>query len=529
MKNTLSSWYPELFFCLKKYSKSQFFSDIKAGLLVAIVAFPLFMIFAIASGVSPFIGITTCVVAGGIASLLGGARFQIVGPTGAFTIIVFNIIQEHGFNGLITALFFASLMIIAFGLCKMGNLIRYIPYPITSGFTSGIGLSIIVSQIGNFLGMQAGNIPVKFFEKISYYFSNIISINMYACILGVASLIALQILQKKKPNCPRYLMVIFLGIVYSYIFGNSGMDTIGTKFGHQSFSFPSFHFPDNVFSLKIIEDLLPSAFAIAFLGSIENLLGALISDNLSGKTHRPNLELVAQGIANLFSSFFGGIPATCALGTTSLNVKAGAKTPLAGVFNVCFIVMFVTCLGKWIQAIPMASLAAMLISAAWSMAAFDRTKYILLAPKRDSVIFITTIVATLVFDIVFAVELGLVLSMLLFIKTNIDTTDIDTVVETDDNGSEIVRIKGNLFFGTSYVFSNVLNNLPKTHKSIQIDMHEVAFVDASGARALREFVEKVKAQNIDVYLVGLNERTVHVLKKMDKKHVDLYGHIKASN
>ena len=526
MQNTFSSWCPELFLCLKKYKRSDFFSDLKAGLLVAIVAFPLFMIFAIASGVSPYVGITTCLIAGGLASILGGARFQIVGPTGAFTVIVFNIIQEHGLNSLITALFFASLMIIAFGLCKMGNLIRYIPYPITSGFTTGIGLSIIVSQIGNFLGMNTENIPVKFFEKISYYFSDLTNANVYASILGIVSLIALQILQKKKPNFPRYLVVIFFGIVYSYIFKDSGMDTIGTKFGSQSFSFPSFRFPDNIFDLEAIEELLPSAFAIAFLGSIENLLGALISDNLSGKTHRPNLELVGQGIANLFSSFFGGIPATCALGTTSLNVKAGARTPLAGIFNVCFIVMFVTCLEKWIQAIPMASLAAMLISAAWSMAAFDRTKYILFAPKRDSVIFITTIVSTLIFDIVFAVELGLVLSMMLFIKTNIETTDIDTVIETDENGSEIVRIKGNLFFGTSYIFSNVLNNLPKTHKSIQIDMRDVAFIDASGARALREFVEKVKTQNIEVYLVGLNERTVHVLQKMDKKHADLYGHIK---
>ncbi len=521
----LSYWCPELFLCLKKYSKSDFFSDIKAGILVAIVAFPLFMTFAIASGVSPYVGIVTCVVAGGLASILGGARFQIVGPTGAFTVIVFNIIQEHGIDGLLTALFFASLMIIGFGLCKMGTLIRYIPYPITSGFTAGIGLSIIASQIGNFLGMQIENIPVKFFDKISCYFSNINHVNMYACILGVASLITLQILQKKRPNFPRYLFVLFIGIVYSYCFSDVGIDTIGSKFGTQSFSLPSFRWPENVFNLDTMHVLFPSAFAIAFLGSIENLLGALISDNLSGKTHRPNLELVGQGIANLFASFFGGIPATCALGTTSLNVKAGAKTPMAGIFNVLFIVVFIAFLGGYVQSIPMASLAAMLISAAWSMAAFDRTKYIMFAPKRDSSVFLATIIATLLFDIVFAVELGLVLSTLLFIKTNIDTMDINTVIETDENGSEIVKIKGNIFFGTSYILTNVLNNLPKTHKSIQIDMHDVSFIDVSGARALREFVEKVKENNIDVYLVGLNARTIHVLQKMDKKHVDLYGHI----
>lgn len=526
MQNTfLSYWCPELFFCLRKYSRSDFMADVKAGLLVAIVAFPLFMTFAIASGVSPYIGIVTCVIAGGLASMLGGARFQIVGPTGAFTVIVFNIIQEHGIDGLLTALFFASLMIIAFGVFKMGTLIRYIPYPITSGFTAGIGLSIIASQIGNFLGMQINHIPVKFFEKMSCYFSNIDHVNIHACILGISSLITLQILQKKKPNFPRYLFVLFIGIIYSYCFSDSSIDTIGSKFGTQDFSLPSFNLPENIFNLDTIHALFPSAFAIAFLGSIENLLGALISDNLSGKTHRPNLELVGQGIANLFCSFFGGIPATCALGTTSLNVKAGARTPMAGIFNVCFIVVFIVFLGRFVQAIPMASLASMLISAAWSMAAFDRTKYILFAPKRDSIVFITTIIATLLFDIVFAVELGLVLSTLLFIKTSIDTMDIDTVIETCENGSEIVKIKGNIFFGTSYVLSNVLNNLPKTHKSIQIDMHDVSFIDVSGARALREFVEKVNEKNIDVYLVGLNSRTIHVLQKMDKKHVDLYGHI----
>lgn len=519
------TWCPELFLSLKHYSAKDFFSDFKAGLLVSVVAFPLFMTFAIASGVPPYIGLITCVIAGGLASILGGAKFQIVGPTGAFTVIVYNIIQEHGFEGLTCSLFFASLMIIAFGLLKLGNLIRYVPYPITSGFTAGIGLSIISAQLGSFLGLSLTATPTKFIDKMYCYISNLETINLFAFGLGVISLFFLQIMQKKKPSFPRYLFVLAGGILFSLTFQNTGIETIGSKFGELSNNLPALHIPNKLFSLDTFQTLFPAAFTIAFLGSIENLLGALISDNLSGKTHRPNLELVSQGIANLFSSLFGGIPATCALGTTSLNVKVGAKSPIAGLFNVIFLAAFMIFLGKWVQIIPMACLAAMLISAAWNMIAFDRTKYIFLAPKRDSMVFVITVLATLLFDIVFAVELGLILAAFLFIKTSIETINIDTFVEKDENGYEQVKINGNLFFGATPILTNVLNGLPKTHKFIHIDMSNVSFIDVSGAQVLKEFVSKVKENNIEVYISGLNARTVHVLEKMDKKHMDLYGHL----
>lgn len=523
-------WLPEVFVALSEgYSPKDFFSDVRAGLLVSVVAFPLFMTFAIASGVPPYIGLITCMIAGGLASLLGGAKFQIVGPTGAFTVIVADIIQKYGFDGLICALVLASLMILAFGVLKLGDIIRYIPYPVTSGFTAGIGLSIIVAQLGSFLGLTIEGSHSGIIEKVISYISSWKTVNIYSFALGIVSLCFLQVMQKLKPEFPRYLCVLGIGIIYSMLFANSGIETIGSKFGELSFALPTASIPDGLFSLERCHQLLPAAFTIAFLGAVENLLGASISDNLSGQTHRPNLELVAQGIANFFTALFGGIPATCALGTTSFNVKAGAKSPVAGIFNVIFIFLFTIFLGHWIQIIPMACLAAMLISTAWNMAAFNKTKYILFAPKSDSIVFITTIAITLLFDIVFAIEIGLVLSAFLFIKNSIHATNIESFVARQDDvintEYEFVKIKGNLFFGAAPIFKNVLNHLPKTHKIIDIDMSEVAFIDLTGAQELQEFVAKVRNLGIEVYVTGLNQRTMHVLEKMDRQRMNLYGHL----
>lgn len=527
---SIKEWIPELFLTLSSgYNKDDLLSDIKAGFLVSVVAFPLFMTFAIASGVQPYIGLITCVIAGGLASLLGGAKFQIVGPTGAFTVIVFNIIQEHGIDGLSCALLIASMMIALFGALKLGNMVRYLPYPITSGFTAGIGLSIIAAQLGCFLGLSIPSVPSNFFEKIYCYFCNLETMNVYSFALGASALVFLQVMQKYKPDFPRYLLVLGAGIVYSLTFTNVGLETIGSKFGELSSALPSASIPAKLLSLNFIRSILPAAFSIAFLGAVENLLGAVISDNLSGKTHRPNLELISQSIANFVCALFGGIPATCALGTTSLNVKVGARSPIAGLFNVAFIAAFMIFLGDLIKIIPMSCLSAMLISAAWNMAAFNRTKYILFAPKSDSIVFIATIAITLLFDIVFAIEIGLVLSAFLFIRRSIEVINIETFVRNDEicNGEEceFVKIKGNLFFGAAPIFRNIWNNLPKTHNAIDIDMSDVAFIDVSGAKELREFVSKAKSQNIEVHVTGLNDRTKHVLEKMDRRHLELYGHL----
>ncbi|MDR3179529.1 MAG: STAS domain-containing protein [Holosporaceae bacterium] len=524
-------WTPEIILAtLKNYSLGNFLSDLKAGILVSVVAFPLFMTFSIASGVAPNVGIMTCIVAGSLACLLGGARFQIVGPTGAFAMIVADIIKTHGFEGMTCALIMAGIMMILLGIAKVGDLIHYVPYPITAGFTAGIGLSIIVAQLGTFLGLTLPRTPIDFFDKISCYVGNLGAMNFYSFGLAVFSLLLLATIQKYRPKLPGYFIVLVLGIGYSLIFDNVGVETIGSKFGDVASRAPSLAIPGTFFSFSHLRVLFPAAFAIAFLGSLESLLGAIISDNLSGEKHRSNMELVGQGIANLGSALCGGIPATCALGTTSLNVRVGGKTPIAGLFNVLFILLFMLCLGQFVKIIPMSSLAAMMLYTAWNMAGFTKNKYILLAPKSDIIVFISTVLITLLTDIVVAVEVGLVLSAFLFIKRSVETTTAETfsrIITTEEcNGKECecVRVSGHIFFGAAPLLHHALEALPKVHDTIYIDMQNVPFIDVTGAKVLKEFVAEVKCKNIEVFIGGLNKRTMKALKKMDIAN-ELAGHL----
>ncbi|MDR1335083.1 MAG: STAS domain-containing protein [Holosporaceae bacterium] len=512
---------PEIVFALSRYSFNSLFCDVRAGLLVSIVAFPLFMTFAIASGVAPNIGITTCIVAGTLASICGGAKFQIVGPTGAFAMIVHDIINVHGFEGMSYALLIAGIMMILFGLMKIGDLVHYIPYPITAGFTAGIGLSIIVSQLNIFLGLKLESTPSNFAERLCCCWTYLHTMNIYSCGLALFSLTFLVIMQKYRPNFPKYFFVLVLGVIFSMLLNGSGIETIGSKFGNVASSLPQLSMPKIFIDLEEFKKLFPAAFAIAFLGSLESLIGAVISDNLSGQKHRSNMELVGQGIANLGAAFFGGIPATCALGTTTLNVKAGAKTPVSGLCCVLFIILFVLCLGKFVKIIPTACLSALLLYTGWNMAALRKNKYILLAPKSDSFIFIATILITLLMDIVVAVEVGLILSAFLFIKRSVETTTTETFLKVierknkNETECECVRICGHLFFGAAPILHNTLKSLPQVHDVVYIDMQNVPFVDATGAKVLREFVAEMKYRNIEVIIGGLNKRIIKVLKKMD--------------
>ncbi|MDR2723872.1 MAG: STAS domain-containing protein [Holosporaceae bacterium] len=521
-KRILAEWMPEIVVSIRKhYSLRSFSSDIRAGLLVSVVAFPLFMTFAIASGASPMIGIITSVIAGSLACLCGGSRFQIVGPTGAFAMIVADIIKIHGFEGMTCALIMAGILMIIFALLHIGDLIHYVPYPITAGFTAGIGLSIIVAQLGNFLGLQLQSVPANFFCRLSYYFSRLDTVNGYALALGLFSLIFLEIMQKYRPQFPRYLVILLIGIGYSSFFPNVGLETVGSKFGDIAHNLPVFSVPEQFFSFTNLRKLFPAAFAIAFLGSLESLLGAVISDNLSGQKHRSNMELFGQGVANLGSAVFGGIPATCALGTTSLNVKVGAQTPVAGLCNALLIMLYVFCLGDFIKIIPLSCLAAMLLTTAWNMAALTKNKYIFLAPKSDSSVFILTILTTLLVDIVIAVEVGLIMSAFLFIKRSVETTKIEICSKTIHNikgktcECESLKVCGHLFFGAAPILNNALKSLPKTHDIIYIDMQNVPFIDATGAKVLKEFVVEAKEKHIQVIIGGLDNRIRKALRKMD--------------
>ncbi|MDR2107207.1 MAG: STAS domain-containing protein [Holosporaceae bacterium] len=530
-RNGRDEWTPEIILSLREnYSLSSFLSDARAGILVSTVAFPLFMTFAIASGVPPAVGIITCVIAGTLACLFGGAKFQIVGPTGAFAMIVGDIIGKYGFEGMTCALLMAGIMMIFFGLTKTGDIIRYIPYPVTAGFTAGIGLSIIAAQLNNFLGIQSTVAPTDFVERLCSCVTDIGSMNFPSFGLALCSLIFLEVMQKYRPDMPRYFFVLAAGTIFSLIFNDGGMATVGSRFGDVSCRLPDFSIPSAVFSFSNLKKLFPSAFAVAFLGSIESLLGAVISDNLSGQKHNSNTELIGQGIANLGSAFFGGIPATCALGTTSLNVKAGARTPVAGLINVLCLLLFVLCLGDFVKVIPMSSLSAMLLSAAWNMASLKKNKYILSAPKSDSFVFIATTSVTLLADIVVAVEIGLALSAFLFVKRSVETAATETFSQTiiGENNVEVececVKIHGHLFFGAVPILQNALKALPKTGDIVYIDMRDVPFVDVTGVKVLREFVIETKGRNIQVIIGGLNKRTLKVLKKTDINN-DLEGHL----
>ncbi|MDR3186958.1 MAG: STAS domain-containing protein [Holosporaceae bacterium] len=516
------AWVPEIFLSTRhNYSSSTLLGDLRAGLLVAVVAFPLFMTFAIASGVAPATGIITSIVAGTLVCLCGGARFQIVGPTGAFAMIVFDIIKNHGFEGMTCALIMAGIMMILFGMAGIGDIIHYIPYPITAGFTAGIGLSIIVSQLGAFLGLHLERASTGFVDRISCYFSSLDSVNFYAFGLAAVCLIFLETAQKYKPRLPRYFIVLVFGSLYAFICKDSGMETIGSRFGCVIPQLQAPSIPDSFFSLDRLEKLFPAAFAIAFLGSLESLLGAVIADNLSGEKHRSNMELIGQGIANLGAAFFGGIPATCALGTTSLNVKVGAKTPIAGLFNVVFQILFILCLRHFMDTIPLSCLAAMLISTAWNMASFKKNKYILTAPKSDSFVFVATILITLFVNIVIAVEIGFALSAFLFIKRSIETTTMEIfpriIAGANCHGEECecVKVHGHLFFGAAPILHNALMSLPKIHSTVYIDMQDVPFIDVTGAKILKEFVAEMKSRKISVIIGGLNKRTIKALGKMD--------------
>lgn len=530
-KTFITNWAPELFLIFQKgYNKQDFLSDIKAGFLCSVVAFPLFMTFAIAAGASPSVGIMTCIVAGIASSLLGGARFQIIGPTGAFAVIVLNIIKDHGYEGLLCALLMAGAIMIFFGLAGLGNLIRYLPYPITAGFTAGIGLSIIITQLGNFFSISLENVPSNVFGKLIHYWNNLETMNVYSFALGLGSLIFINLMQKYKPKVPRYFLVLIAGVISSILFADKGMETIGTRFGEVALAFPTPSIPGQIFSIEKIQLLFGSAFSLAFLGSIESLMGAVISDNLSGFTHRSNTELVAQGTANFCSALFGGLPATCSLSTTALNVKVGAVSPISGLVNVLFLALFMLFLGKFVNIIPMSCLAAMLLSTAWNMAALNENKYIFLAPKSDSFVFVTTTLITLLVNIVVAVEVGIILAAFLFIRRAVETTETTSFAKIISKGEchgsecECVKIHGYLFFGAAPAVQNVLKKLPKQHKHIYIDMTDVPFIDVTGAKILQDFVAEVKKRGINVVIGGLNARTLKVLKKMGH-HKDIYGHL----
>lgn len=520
-------WVPRSFMLFKDgYGIKLFYSDLIAGTTVAIIALPLAMAFAIASGVSPEKGLFTAIVAGFIISFLGGSRYQIGGPTGAFVVVLYAVILKHGYDGLVIATILAGMMLILMGFFKLGNIIKYIPYPVTVGFTTGISLIIFSSQMKDFFGLPVEKIPADFTEQWFVYAREILHVNYFALSLGIVSLALLFKLRYFFPKIPAQIIVIVFSSLVVYLFGLP-VETIGSKFGAIPSLLPSPTLPD--FSLEKIRAVFPDAITIALLGAIESLLSCVVADGMTGDRHHSNKELIAQGIANVGAVLFGGIAATGAIARTATNIKSGAYSPLSGMIHAFMLFVFMFLFSKFIVLIPLATLAAILIVVAWNMSEFHHFKAIAFKSERnDVVVLLMTFFLTVLIDLNTGVQTGIMLAGLLFIKRMIDVTDIedkrksfsvsfgdDDDEEMDTNAItyksvpsevEVYEINGPFFFGIADRLKNVLDVLKDPPKVFILRMRHVPMMDATGLHALEEFYHSCRVQNTVLVLSGVSSK-----------------------
>jgi SulP family sulfate permease len=492
---------PKLLTTLKDYNRKTFLSDLSAGVIVGIVALPLSIAFAIASGVTPERGLYTAIIAGFIISLLGGSRVQIGGPTGAFVVIIYAIVQKYGYPGLVMATIMAGVMLVAMGLLQLGGLIKFIPYTIVTGFTSGIAVIIFTSQIGDFFGLTIPSMPGEFLGKIHTYAVNFHSINWVSLSVAVSSLVLIVLWPRFNKKLPGSLIAIIVSTLAVYAFGLP-VDTIGTRFGSIPTSLPSPAFP--AFDLAVISELISPAISIAILAAIESLLSAVVADGITGHKHRSNMELVAQGIANIVSPIFGGIPATGAIARTATNIKNGGKTPVAGIIHAITLLLIMVFFGKYAVYIPMPALAAILVFVAYNMSEIHAFKSILRGQKSDSIVLITTFLITVFIDLTVAIQVGLVLAAFLFMKKMTDITNVkyvkDEVADEEEEEKDpnsirlrkrpkdvfIFEIDGPFFFGSVQKFEELLNRNIYNYKILILRMRNANYIDADGLRALEQ-------------------------------------------
>lgn len=508
---------PKLFSILKQgISKETLLKDILSGLIVGIVALPLAIAFAIASGVSPEKGIITAIIAGIIISILGGSRVQIGGPTGAFIVIVYGIVQEFGVEGLTIATFMAGFIIIGLGLARFGNLLKFIPYSLIVGFTSGIALIIFSSQINDFFGLHISKVPADFIAKWQVYFENFDRVNWYAVIIAVLTVIITLHFQKLVKKIPGSLVSILLFTLIVQVF-QLPVDTIESNFGDipNHFSLPKIPH----FDYETTKALIQPAFAIALLGSIESLLSAVVSDSMIGGKHRSNMELVAQGAANIASSLFGGIPATGAIARTATNVKNGGRTPVAGIIHGFVLLAIMLLFAPYAKLIPMSCLAGILIVVAYHMSEWRQFKSILKGNRMDIIILLVTFFLTVIFDLVIAIEIGIVLSSFMFMKRMSDSVIIQSITSEGSVGEHLFdeelvdlpkevllyEINGPLFFGAARQFQETIINTHIVPEVIIIRMRYVPLIDATGYQSLKEIIKTYKTKDITVILSGIKD------------------------
>ncbi len=520
---------PKLFTLLQshpeEFSSKRLVKDLSAGLVVACVALPLSIALAIASGVTPEKGLITAIVAGFVISLLGGSRVQIGGPTGAFVIIVYGIIQEFGLAGLLTATLMAGIFLMLMGLLKFGAFIKFIPYPVTTGFTSGIAVVLFSTQINDFLGLKLTDIPSGFFDKWTVYFQHLGLINPATLAVGLLTLAIIIFWPKKWRAFPGSLAAL---IITTLLVKFTKLDaaTITSTFGQVDGTLAMPHMPGEV-NLEIIRKLLPSAFTIAFLAGIESLLSAVVADGMIGKKHRSNMELIATGAANVASALFGGLPATGAIARTATNIENGGRTPLAGIAHSVFLFIMMVCLMKYIGLIPMTSLAAILFLVAYRMSDWRSFTALFKAPASDIAILLTTFSLTVCADLVVAIEFGLVLAAVLFMKRmadvyqikNMDEDLFDDVRRTDDIDTKIIakhvsvyEINGPFFFGAANKFVDSMEH-HKDCKVLILRMRSVPAIDATGFHALERIFERCQKEGVQLILSHVQKHVLSTLKK----------------
>lgn len=541
-----SQFTPKLFSLLKGgIKKEQLFKDLIAGLIVGIVALPLAIAFAIASGVSPDKGLITAIIAGLIISVLGGSRVQIGGPTGAFIVIVYAIVQKHGVEGLTIATFMAGFILIAMGLARFGNLLKYIPYPLIVGFTSGIAVIIFSSQIKDFFGLSIETVPADFIDKWKVYALHFDQINWVAFTIALGTMLIAFNFHKITTKLPGSIVAILLSTLVVQWF-QLPVTTIETTFGEipNSLSLPFIPHID----LATVKALIQPALAIAFLGGIESLLSAVVSDGMIGGRHRSNAELVGQGVANCASAMFGGIPATGAVARTATNVKNGGRTPIAGITHAMVLLLITLLLAPYAKLIPMACLAGILVVVAFHMSEWRQFKSLLKGNKSDVLILLVTFFLTVIFDLVMAIEVGIVLSSFVLMKRMSDSMSIENAEDilSEPNGERlfedelpalpkgvaIYEIQGALFFGVAQLFQDTINNLQNKPKVLILRMRHVPFIDATGVYRLKEVIKQFAAQKVSIILSGINERVMSDLEKADIYSVldknNLLNHISGS-
>lgn len=524
---------PRLLQCLKNYNRKTFVADLMAGIIVGIVALPLAIAFGIASGVTPEKGIITAIVAGFVISALGGSKVQIGGPTGAFIIIIYGIIQQYGMEGLTIATLMAGVFLILFGLLHLGTIIKFIPYPIVVGFTSGIAVTIFTTQVKDLFGLNITSVPSDFIEKWICYFNNFSTVDLWSSVIGIVSVVIIMLTPKVSKKIPGSLVAIIVMTVATLLLkqfaGVESIETIGDRFAISN-SLPEATVP--ALSWETIKNLVSPAITIAILGAIESLLSAAVADGVIGDHHNSNTELIAQGVANLASPIFGGIPATGAIARTMTNINNGGRTPIAGIMHAVVLLLIFLFLMPLAKYIPMACLAGVLVVVSYGMSGWRSFLALMKNPKSDVTVLLITFFLTIIFDLTIAIEVGLIIACLLFMRRMSETTDVHIIsneINPDDEdsdmhlgniehltipkGVEVYEINGPYFFGAGNRFEEIMATLGDRPQVRIIRMRKVPFVDSTGIHNLTNLCEMSQKEGIQIVLSGVTEKVHSQLDK----------------